>query len=128
MVVKQVLMWFERYCIAGQSLTETGEGSPLEMYILEGFIYSRVMAVGVKTGRRDKCCGDTWPIGLGDFRTPPEVRTSRATTLFAKDSVDLLRQDKVVVADAFDAVGGQVNDHLIPNVKPFRVMVHFLGY
>lgn len=65
MVVTQLLMCFERHCITGQSLTETGEGSPLEMYILEGFIYFRVMDVAVKTGRTDKCCGNTWPIGLG---------------------------------------------------------------
>ena len=54
--------------------------------------------------------------------------TSSALTSLAKDFVHLLGQLEVVVADAFDAVSSQVNDHLVPHVEPFGVVVHFFGH
>src|SRR6266568_1155584 len=44
-----------------------------------------------------------------------------------KNFVDFFRQHKVVVADTFYAVRVQVNDHLVPHVEPFGVMVHRFG-
>jgi hypothetical protein len=41
------------------SRCETGEGSPLEPFGLEGFTYSRAMAVSVKPPCLDTCCGNT---------------------------------------------------------------------
>src|SRR5713101_8115097 len=44
-----------------------------------------------------------------------------------EDFVDFFRQHKIVVADAFHAEGGEVEDHFVPHVKPFGMMVHRFG-
>src|SRR5207245_313521 len=41
-----------------------------------------------------------------------------------EDFVDFFRQHKIVVADALHAVGGQIDDHFVPHVEPFGMMVH----
>ncbi len=41
--------------------------------------------------------------------------------------MNLFCQDKIVVADAFYAVGNEVDHHFVPNVEPLRMVVHGLG-
>src|SRR5260370_38146962 len=46
------------------------------------------------------------------------------TASLAENLVDFLRQLEIVVADAFHAVRGQVDDYLVPHVEPLGVVVH----
>jgi hypothetical protein len=41
-----------------------------------------------------------------------------------KNIVDFLSKHEVVIADAFDAVRGEVNHHFVPDVEPLRMVVH----
>ena len=54
-------------------------------------------------------------------RRAGENRTDRNENL-----VDFFREHEIVIADAFDAVRSQVDHHSVPNVEPFRMMVHGL--
>jgi 2,4-diaminopentanoate dehydrogenase len=44
-----------------------------------------------------------------------------------EDFVDFFCKHKIVIADAADAVGVEVNDHFVPDIEPLGVMVHGFG-
>src|SRR6266849_3594132 len=46
----------------------------------------------------------------------------------SENLIDLRGQLEIQIADAFDAVGIQIDDHFIPDVEPLRMMVHGLGH
>src|SRR5882762_2344682 len=45
-----------------------------------------------------------------------------------EDFVDFIRQHKVKITDSLHAVSIQVDDHFVPHVGPFRMMVHRFGH
>src|SRR6266852_1515884 len=45
-----------------------------------------------------------------------------------EDFVDFFRQHKVKITDSLHAVSIQVDDHFVPHVGPFRMMVHRFGH
>src|SRR5712671_6505770 len=45
-----------------------------------------------------------------------------------EDFVDFFRQHKVKITDSLHAMSIQVDDHFVPHVEPFRMMVHRFGH
>jgi hypothetical protein len=44
-----------------------------------------------------------------------------------KDFVDFRGELKIEIADALNAVGIEIDDHLVPDVEPLRMMIHRFG-
>jgi len=53
------------------------------------------------------------------------LRSNRGA-LRAENLVNFLAELEIQVTDALDTVGVQVDDHFVPDIEPFRVMVHGL--
>src|ERR1700687_4105209 len=46
----------------------------------------------------------------------------------AENFIDLRRQLEIQIADTFNAVGIQIDDHFVPDIEPLRMMVHRFGH
>jgi hypothetical protein len=67
------------------------------------------------------------PFEMFQLRTVPLLKQDPRARLMTEDLVDFLGQLEIEIADSLHAVRVQIDDHFIPDVAPFGMVVHPFG-